>query len=254
MTSISLKDELLTLSENVLPTLPTSLLPPNWNLDNMVRVFRRDFLYGNLRRDERIIVHNYLNDAYDSLKMESLKPLVVYFKPTKDEIISCLKDFRHANADHILPNEFLQPNGFTSFDEIIVVMYNALDNKKDNGLVMLNNVHNYLVDANNHSTIMISSFMFDYLDWEENYHERLQQTIYIPLIAYIDFIQKEYIIGRFKETFYTLKYKKQFRDLLWVKVREPKIRAKYHPQHLFKMLEARGELDVDELDALMDQW
>lgn len=59
---------------------------------------------------------------------------------------------------------------------------------------------------------------------------------------------------RFKELYYALKFKKQFRDWLWVKVREPKIREKYHPRHLKKMLEGREEITLDELDELNENW
>jgi hypothetical protein len=61
-------------------------------------------------------------------------------------------------------------------------------------------------------------------------------------------------IIRFKELFYTLKYKKRFRDLLWVRIREPKIRNKYHPDNLIKLLEHRDNLTLDELDELDDNW
>jgi hypothetical protein len=65
---------------------------------------------------------------------------------------------------------------------------------------------------------------------------------------------KTNIIIRFKELFYTLKYKKHFRDLLWVHIREPKIRNKYHPDNLIKMLEDRENLTLDELDELDANW
>ena len=61
-------------------------------------------------------------------------------------------------------------------------------------------------------------------------------------------------MNRFIELFYTLKYKKQFRSWLWERVREPKIREKYHPDNLLRMLEERGEIDLDELDEIMEKW
>ena len=70
----------------------------------------------------------------------------------------------------------------------------------------------------------------------------------------IEMRNKNNIIIRFKELFYVLKYKKQFRDLLWVHIREPKIRNKYHPNNLIKMLEDREKLTLDELDKLDDNW
>jgi hypothetical protein len=65
---------------------------------------------------------------------------------------------------------------------------------------------------------------------------------------------KTNIIIRFKELFYAFKYKKQFRDWLWVCIREPKIRNKYHPDKLIKWLEGRENLTLDELDELDDNW
>ncbi len=62
------------------------------------------------------------------------------------------------------------------------------------------------------------------------------------------------IINRFRELFYALKYKKQFLDWLWVRIREPKIRIKYHPDNLMKMLEGREEMTLDELDELIENW
>lgn len=60
--------------------------------------------------------------------------------------------------------------------------------------------------------------------------------------------------NRFKELYYLLKFKQKFRALLWEKVREPKIRAKYHPDNLMKMLEEKGEMELDELDEMLERW
>jgi hypothetical protein len=65
---------------------------------------------------------------------------------------------------------------------------------------------------------------------------------------------KTNIIIRFKELFYTLKYKSKFRNWLWVHIREPKIRNKYHPDNLIKLLEDRENLTLDELDVFNDNW
>ena len=70
----------------------------------------------------------------------------------------------------------------------------------------------------------------------------------------IEITNKNNIIIRFKELFYSLKYKKGFRDWLWVRIREPKIRNKYHPDKLIKFLEGRKNLTLDELDELDDNW
>lgn len=70
----------------------------------------------------------------------------------------------------------------------------------------------------------------------------------------LDINNKLKITNRFKELFYTLKFKKQFRTILWEKVREPKIRAKYHPDILMKMLEGRDEMTLEQLDEMMENW
>lgn len=52
--------------------------------------------------------------------------------------------------------------------------------------------------------------------------------------------------------FYALKYKKQFHQWLW-HIREPKIRKRYHPDNLIKMLEGSGEmLTMDELEKNLE--
>lgn len=84
-----------------------------------------------------------------------------------------------------------------------------------------------------------------------NYSSEDDISFYRPLKHILDKIKT---LNKFRELFYALKYKKQFRDLLWVKIREPKIRIKYHPDNLLKMLEEKGELDLDELDEFMEQW
>ena len=70
----------------------------------------------------------------------------------------------------------------------------------------------------------------------------------------IEMKNKNNIIIRFKELFYAVKYKKQFRDWLWVCIREPKIRNKYHPDNLIKLLQGSEKLTLDELDELHDNW
>ena len=70
----------------------------------------------------------------------------------------------------------------------------------------------------------------------------------------IEIKNKNNIIIRFKELFYVLKYKQRFRDWLWVRIREPKIRSKYHPDNLIKWLYDQEKLTLDELDKLDDNW
>jgi Leucine-rich repeat (LRR) protein len=44
--------------------------------------------------------------------------------------------------------------------------------------------------------------------------------------------QKVKILNNFRFLYYCLKFKKQFRDWLWMKIREPKIQKKYHYRYL----------------------
>jgi len=68
---------------------------------------------------------------------------------------------------------------------------------------------------------------------------------------YIQLINKKVkILNVFRHLYYSLRFKKQFRDWLWVKVREPKIRQKYHPMYLLQNL---CDEDAD-LDTVLDNW
>ena len=62
--------------------------------------------------------------------------------------------------------------------------------------------------------------------------------------------QKVKIHNRFRLLFYTLKYKKYFRDWLW-RIRESKIKERYSPNNLLKLLEDNNE---EDLDTLLDKW
>ena len=55
--------------------------------------------------------------------------------------------------------------------------------------------------------------------------------------------QKMQTLTNFRHLYYCLKYKKQFRDLLWVKIREPKIRERYSHDYLVKHLHEDTDLD-----------
>jgi hypothetical protein len=61
--------------------------------------------------------------------------------------------------------------------------------------------------------------------------------------------QKMQVLTNFQYLYYCLKFKKHFRDLLWVKIREPKIRIKYSPDYLVEHLHE----DTD-LDELLNNW
>ena len=61
--------------------------------------------------------------------------------------------------------------------------------------------------------------------------------------------QKMQVLKNFRYLYYCLKFKKRFRDLLWVKIREPKIRLKYSHDYLVKHLH-----EDTNLDELLENW
>ena len=64
--------------------------------------------------------------------------------------------------------------------------------------------------------------------------------------------KKLQILHKFCYLYYCLKFKTQFRDLLWKKIREPKIMKNYHPSYLNKLL-IDGTEDLD-IDLLLNSW
>jgi len=61
--------------------------------------------------------------------------------------------------------------------------------------------------------------------------------------------KKMRVLNQFRYLYYCLKFKKRFRDLLWVKIREPKIRKRYSHAYLVENLHE----DTD-LDELLSNW
>ena len=94
----------------------------------------------------------------------------------------------------------------------------------------------------------------EHLDCRYNVLPFGHEIYHTNMMEYIIQMRNKNRIMLFKELFYALKYKKQFRDWLWVRIREPKIRNKYHPDNLIKLLEDRENLTLDELDELHDNW
>jgi Leucine-rich repeat (LRR) protein len=81
-------------------------------------------------------------------------------------------------------------------------------------------------------------------------HEIINNNSYIMNYNYITIIKEKIkILNNFRYLYYCLKFKKQFRDWLWKKIREPKIIKKYHPCHLIKNL----NIDTD-LDNFLNNW
>ena len=57
------------------------------------------------------------------------------------------------------------------------------------------------------------------------------------------------ILNNFRYVYYLIKLKKKFRNWLWVRVREPKIRNKYNPKYLLETLD-----ENKDLDDFLDNW
>ena len=62
-------------------------------------------------------------------------------------------------------------------------------------------------------------------------------------------------IHNFRHFYYSLKFKSKFRNWLWIKVREPKIRINYSPLKLMDLLYTmQNENDEYEFDNLLNNW
>jgi hypothetical protein len=58
--------------------------------------------------------------------------------------------------------------------------------------------------------------------------------------------EKVRIINRFRELYYSLKFKNRFRKFLWEKIREPKIQQIYSPKNLKEFLNENKQEDLDK--------
>jgi hypothetical protein len=58
-----------------------------------------------------------------------------------------------------------------------------------------------------------------------------------------------FILNNARHLYYSLKFKKTLRKLLWEKIREPKIIIRYHPKYLTECL-----CENDDLDDFLDKW
>jgi Leucine-rich repeat (LRR) protein len=57
------------------------------------------------------------------------------------------------------------------------------------------------------------------------------------------------LLNNFRHLYYCLKFKKQLKEWLWEKVREPNAKKIYNPKYLIENLG-----DHDDLDAVLDNW
>jgi Leucine-rich repeat (LRR) protein len=75
-----------------------------------------------------------------------------------------------------------------------------------------------------------------------------QITVFLGQIHPIQNLHK---LNNFRYLYYSLKLKQKFRDWLWIKVREPKIKEQYSVSNLLKLLEGKKD---EELEGLLDTW
>ena len=88
---------------------------------------------------------------------------------------------------------------------------------------------------------------------EDEYHEFIYEDQQRIDMMTVELSQKVRTLHKFRGMFYSLKYKSRFRNLLWDKIRRPKIEAKYHPDNLQKLLETMSERDdVSEIWTTTD--
>ena len=57
------------------------------------------------------------------------------------------------------------------------------------------------------------------------------------------------LLNNFRHLYYCLKFKKQLKEWLWEKVREPNAKKIYNPKYLIENLG-----DEDDLDTVLDNW
>jgi hypothetical protein len=61
-------------------------------------------------------------------------------------------------------------------------------------------------------------------------------------------------LNKFKYLFYSIKYKKQFKDFFWLKIQKQKIENKYHPNNLINLLNNVSENDSVMFENILHNW
>jgi hypothetical protein len=96
--------------------------------------------------------------------------------------------------------------------------------------------------------------------WIENFEENPVYDLFnwnIPM-GYdwnmINIRKNVVTLNRFRELFYSLKFRNKFRDILWKKIREPKIQDKYHPDNLLLLLENNNVYTDNHLYDILESW
>jgi Leucine-rich repeat (LRR) protein len=59
-------------------------------------------------------------------------------------------------------------------------------------------------------------------------------------------------LNNFRHMYYSLRFKKQFRRILWKKIRLPKIEKKYSPQNIVNLLDEIGDGDSQAFESLLE--
>lgn len=89
-------------------------------------------------------------------------------------------------------------------------------------------------------------------------HNNLPRELSIRDIYINDEFRREFndqiLIARFKFKRMCLKYKKQFRDWLWVRIRLPKIQQQYHHNNLTELLNGIDEHDEEGFHKALEEW
>ena len=124
--------------------------------------------------------------------------------------------------------------------QILYCYHNKLTSLPD-----LNNRLQILDCSNNQLTSLPDlNDNLQYLDCSNNPFYALDSADKIDIMK-----QKIKILIHFKQLYYSLKYKKQFRKWLWELVREPKIAKKFHPSYLEDKL-----IDGATINEVLANW
>lgn len=74
-----------------------------------------------------------------------------------------------------------------------------------------------------------------------------------PTFIRIELNIKKQIINRFRHLYYSLKFKNEFRGILWEKVRLPKIKEKYSPENIAELLQSVAEDDgIESFERVLE--
>lgn len=111
----------------------------------------------------------------------------------------------------------------------------------NSSLQILNCSYNYLTQLPElNSSLEELSCQNNQLPFKLNHYGPLTNEKRNELNQYIKCLE------RFKELYHSLKFKRQFRDWLWIKVRLPRVQKQFHPDNLEEMLYNINEEDLDE--------